>query len=215
MAAALWSLVEQGRSLLIAARCGGAGKSTLVTSLLDAMPPERPRCFARGVHQDQGELTRLKTGSAILVNEISPHMPIYCWGAALRDVMKCVSNGVQLLATIHADSVTEIVLQLRSDTPENPLEVVDSLGWAVFLEFAQDGHGTSRRVRALQQLAASNRERHAAVMSTGSGVDHLLETTGIDRQLVARRTALIEQLASSHPMKPNLPEFAAAMRAVA
>src|SRR5215211_1754230 len=79
MAAALWSLVEQGRSLLIAARCGGAGKSTLVTSLLDAVPPERPRCFARGVHQDQGELSRLKTGSAILVNEISPHMPIYCW----------------------------------------------------------------------------------------------------------------------------------------
>jgi hypothetical protein len=205
-AAAMWTLVEHGQSLVVATGPSGAGKTTLLTSLLDALPLERLRYFARGVYQDKRELDLLPPGSAILVNEISPHLPIYCWGTALRSVVRRGFDGMQILATIHADSVAEIRSQLVTSPSEVPTCFLDRLGWAVFIVVDQSGNQVCRRVRSIERIGTPEIAQKAMLTFDPSA--------GVSPQIVSRRTVKIEQLARGRS-SPARFEFAAAMREAA
>ena len=144
-AAHLWSLVEHGESVTVAAPASGIGKTTLLTALLDAIPQERPRRFVRGIHDDVSRDIPPGVPTALLVNEISPHLPIYCWGASLRSVLLRAAAGDQVLATMHAESATDVSESLTSAPLRLPRELIAAIGWIAVL-------GSDGRLRELTNL---------------------------------------------------------------
>ena len=141
----LWSLVARGNSVTIASSASGVGKTTLLTALLDAIPQERPRRFVRGIHDDISRDAPSGVPAALLVNEISPHLPIYCWGASLRSVLTRAAAGDQVLATMHAESATDVLESLTSAPLRLPRELIAAIGWIAVL-------GNDGRLRALTNL---------------------------------------------------------------
>lgn len=133
-ASLLWALVERGKSVTIAAPMSGAGKTTLLTALLEAVPSHRPRRIVRGIHDDVARDPPTNDRITMLVNEISPHLPFYCWGPALRSVLERAVAGDQLLATIHARSPKDVFETLAAAPLDLPKDLIAEIGWVAVLK---------------------------------------------------------------------------------
>ena len=73
--------VRRGRSVVVAALRSGTGKSTLAHALIAEVDPERSRVYVRGSYEPFDWLASSDPNrTTILVNEISDHLPVYCWG---------------------------------------------------------------------------------------------------------------------------------------
>lgn len=152
--AVLWAAMARRSSLAVAAGPSGAGKTTVLTALLEFLPAETRRIYLRGSFETFAFLsdpTVVPSASALLVNEISPHLPIYLWGPAVARALTAAERGFSLLATAHADSVAEFVGLLTG----SPLRVPTSLAAAFeFLVFLDRSAATpsGRRVREVSRL---------------------------------------------------------------
>lgn len=198
--ALLWTLVESGRSLTVAAGPSGAGKTTLLTSVLAAIPESRPRYVVRGVHERFADLSANLTNLALLVNEISPHLPIYAWGPVVRQVLDYGTKGCQVLSTIHARTTEEIVGQLAGPPLRLPLRSIAALSTIAFLDAEGDG---ARRVNRLQSLAYD-------ADTAGLRVSEV-DRSGLESALVERRVTILHELLGRD--KADDVEIGAAMRA--
>lgn len=206
IAAALWTLVESGRSLTVAAGPSGAGKTTLLTSLLDALPVSNHRYFVRGLYERFDRLRTHPAGeTALLVNEISPHLPIYAWGPVVRSLLEASMDGYQVLATIHARSIEEVVGQLGGYPLRIPSRYIAQLGTVVFLDAWENEQGVHRRVDSVVSLSYDHRQDALAVEPISDRESH--------SALVTRRAELIRTIAHD-ATQPGSDEFASAMRDV-
>lgn len=112
-AAILWLAIESRASLIIAAHPASAGKTTTLTALSDFLPPDTTRIYLRGGQETfawQGHADPAR--SYLLCNEISPHLPVYLWGMGVTRLFAAVEDGFGFGATMHADSVAEVVATL-------------------------------------------------------------------------------------------------------
>jgi len=152
MATALRDAVRAGESFVVAAGPSRVGKSTLANALAQELLPSVERIYVRGSYETFDFVAeRSAARRALLVNEISPHLPIYLWGSAARRTLRLAGDGGQLIATIHADSPEEVVYQLaRQPVGATPDEIA-ALGAIVFLgppaTDAKDPWRVSRIVR--------------------------------------------------------------------
>lgn len=107
--------IRQGGSLIVSAAGSNAGKSTLALALLDALSPSRERIYIRGTYEPFDWLpTADPTSTTLLVNEISPNLPIYCWGETATKVIALSGQGFQVIASMHATDTIDIAQQLTS-----------------------------------------------------------------------------------------------------
>ena len=154
-AALLWALLARRASLVVAAGPSGAGKTTLLTALLDFLPPGTRRIHVRGCYEPFDFLTETDpTASALLVNELSPHLPIYLWGSAVRRVLAAVRAGYQLAATAHAESVEQFIYTLAGYPLRIPAEEIAAIDLLLLLDAWLEGGTVRREVRAIVNLAA-------------------------------------------------------------
>jgi energy-coupling factor transporter ATP-binding protein EcfA2 len=146
LAGLLWLLVEARVPLVVAAGPSGTGKSTLLRALLDFLPPGtriqelagyaedfawlpeaatlgwRPHGFAgvaapAGRAADDAPVVAVDPSTTVLLaHELSDHLPIYTWGEVARIAVRALSLGYGMGATIHADSLEEVLDELA--TPE-------------------------------------------------------------------------------------------------
>jgi hypothetical protein len=142
--------VRNGGSLVVAALRSGTGKSTFAHALIDELPPERARIYVRG-HGETFEWMRNKPADSatLLVNEMSDHLPVYCWGRCAKRVLELAANGYQVIATVHADRPEALLALFR--TPEigaSDAEIV-ALNIVVFLDITPQGE---RRVAGIARL---------------------------------------------------------------
>jgi energy-coupling factor transporter ATP-binding protein EcfA2 len=153
-AAMLTLFLERRASLIVAAGPSGAGKTTLLTALLDALPPETQRIYLRGCYEpfDFLEATDPKT-STMLVNELSPHLPIYLWGPGVRRALQAVQIGYQLVGTAHATSVDEFIYSLAGYPLRIPAREITEIDLLVLLDAWLDGRSVRRQVRSIVYLA--------------------------------------------------------------
>ncbi len=152
-AALLWMLIERRASLVVAAGPSGAGKTTLLTALLEFLPAGTRRIYPRGCYEPFDFLGSTEPGaSALLVNEVSPHLPIYLWGPGVRRTLEAVRGGYQLLATAHALSVDEFVYSLAGYPLRVPAAEIAAIDLLVLLDAWFDGNGIRREVRAIVRL---------------------------------------------------------------
>jgi hypothetical protein len=101
-AANLWAALARRRSLAVVAGASGVGKTTLLTALLDFLPPETRRIYPRGCFETFTFLSDpapVAAETALLINEISPHLPVYLWGPAVGRMLKAADRGYTVLAT--------------------------------------------------------------------------------------------------------------------
>jgi hypothetical protein len=168
LAATLWLLIEARVPLVVAAGPSGTGKSTLLHSLLTFLPagtrivelagyaedfawlPEaaalgwRPHGFGgvapttRRAAGDEDARAVEPATTILLVHEFSDHLPIYTWGEVARIVVRALSLGYGLGATIHADSLEEVFEELGGPEVGLTADELSRLGIVLVLRAFRD-----------------------------------------------------------------------------
>jgi energy-coupling factor transporter ATP-binding protein EcfA2 len=168
LAALLWLLVEARVPLVVAAGPSGTGKSTLLHAFLELLPtgtriqelagyaedfawlPEagtlgwRPHGFG-GVAAPAGRATSPPVATPVepsttvlLVHEFSGHLPIYTWGEVARVAVRALSMGYGLGATIHADSLEEVLDELAGPEVGLTADELSRLGAVLVMRAFRD-----------------------------------------------------------------------------
>jgi hypothetical protein len=153
-AANLWAGLARRRSLAVVAGGSGVGKTTLLTALLDFLPSGTRRVYPRGCFETFAFLsdpTIDPLETALMINEISPHLPVYLWGPAVGRILEASLRGFMLLATAHADSVHDFVGALTGSPLHIRANQTAAFEFVVVLE-RDDGKQSGRRVRGVWRL---------------------------------------------------------------
>ena len=149
----LFNHVRTGGSVTVSAGPSGVGKSTLAHALAGAVDPGRDRVYIRGTHEPFDWQTTLAGASTtLLVNEISPHLPVYCWGESARTVLRLACGGYQLIATAHANSVDELAQMLRAAPISATIAQVVALDVVVFLDAADASRPAPGSVTSIMRI---------------------------------------------------------------
>ena len=130
------------------------GKTTLLTALLDFLPPNTRRVYPRGCFETFAFLSDPAINpsqTALLINEISPHLPVYLWGPAVGRILEAAQRGFMLLATAHADSVHEFVGALTGSPLRIPMARAAAFEFVVVME-RDESNLSGRRVRGVWRL---------------------------------------------------------------
>jgi len=173
-AAVLWTVIATRSSLIVAAGPSGAGKTTVLTALLDCLPPASERIYLRGRYESFAwEEGAEAAKSVLLVNEISPHLPIYLWDGGVRRLIDAADRGFQVLATAHATTVEELAFSLAGYPTRIRTPDLAALGVVAFLDARVEGDVVERRVRRVVALtrSADGRGLEATVLVERGAVD--------------------------------------------
>ena len=117
-AALLWLLVERRASIIVAAGPDLAGKTSLLTALVDLVPPWYEQVYLNGRDED---FSFMKNEDAdpgntyVLVPEFSDEAPAYIWGKPVLTLFRALGKGYSVLSTMHADSPEEVIASLQKD----------------------------------------------------------------------------------------------------
>jgi hypothetical protein len=155
--AVLWAALARRKSVVVVAGPSGVGKTTLLTALLDFLPPATRRIYLRGCFEAFAFLADAAIeprASVILANEISPHLPIYLWGPAVANSLAATERGFSLLATAHAESAAEFVGVLTGSPLRIPVSLVSAFEFVVDMGFTDDTP-SGRRVRNVSRLTGT------------------------------------------------------------
>ena len=132
--ATLWAVVSRRRSVMLASEAPQAGKTTLLSSLVDFLPDGTTGIFVRGWWEQYDWLDEVEPGTGyLLINEMSDHLPIYVWGRAARGALILAGKGWGLGATMHADSLPEALDSLRGSLGATD---ADLAGMTLYLQYS-------------------------------------------------------------------------------
>jgi hypothetical protein len=193
VAAILSLAMERGASMVLAADPPGAGKTTILTSLLAFAKPDASVYFTRG----WGETFRLPPHAPgdppiwMLINEISDHLPVYSWGPYVQKAFELMADGYSLASTMHAETVEGVIEQLTDDC-DVPARNVGHLAFVVpMFVGARDG----RRVRRVSELAVleplgPSYDRHTIAKWLPQSDTYEVLTTPAQLNALARRLGM-------------------------
>jgi energy-coupling factor transporter ATP-binding protein EcfA2 len=205
-AANLWAALARRRSLAVVAGASGVGKTTLLTALLDFLPPHTRRIYPRGCFETfafMSDPTVSPPETVLLINEISPHLPVYLWGPAVGRIVEAAQRGFGLMATAHADSVHNFVGALTGSPLHVPAAQTAAFEFVVVLE-RRETNPNGRHVRGVWRLRPIRDGVAIAYMSPRVPTQHDIsaqtQTHHVDpepwfpRQELARRQRILENL---------------------
>ena len=214
-AAQLWAALSRRRSVVVVASPSGAGKSTLLAALLEFLPAGTRRLYLRGCYETFSFLAIPEVNpdrSALLINEISPHLPVYLWGPAVSQALAAGRRGFTLLATAHAESVPDFVGKLTGSPLRIPATEVAAFEFVVVLA-PSDQVGSGRTVTGLWRLqgtpAGVGFERAPSVPEPApdDSATAISDTYWFPRREILARRQLLHELAagqlSSLPVVPS------------
>jgi hypothetical protein len=154
-AAVLWAALSRRCSLAVVAGPSGLGKTTLLSALLAFLPDGTRRVYLRGCFETFAFLADagIDAGqTALLVNEISPHLAVYLWGPAVHKVLAAAERGFAVLATAHAESATGFVASLTGSPLRVSPAAVAALDYVAVLERSA-ASASGRRVSGVWRLS--------------------------------------------------------------
>jgi hypothetical protein len=196
LAALLWLLVEARLPVIVAATRQRAGKTTLLEALLDFLPPATRRIDLAGVMETFDWLPHARElgwrGSAgpasepglrsldpattyLVAAELSDHTPAYTWGDHARIAIRALSIGYGLGATIHADSLEEVLDALHQSPVALTDDELSRLGVVLFLRLMPPPPGDAyagplRRVTSAHYVRPLSRDEHGHLQRLGPAV---------------------------------------------
>ena len=160
VAAFLWEVISRRSSIVVVAGPSGVGKTTLLTALTDFLPTNERLVVVRGVFDPLSFLDELEVepfAATALVNEISPHLPIYLWGPGVGRLLTS-RRRFRVFATAHASSTQDLVAQLAGYPLRVPLAGIARLDVVVRLEAWRDRGSVHRAVTEVTALDPSERD---------------------------------------------------------
>jgi hypothetical protein len=175
VAALLWNALSRRRSIVVAAGPRGVGKTTVLTALLDCLPPGTRRLYLRGCHETFAFLDDPAVdpaNSLLLVNEISANLPAYLWGPGVRRLLQSARCGFTFAATAHAATIEELIGQLAGYPLRVPLSELAAVKLAVFLTATAGGSDQRWQVDEVWTTALDSR-RGLTVRRVAAGGDVL------------------------------------------
>ncbi len=132
--ATLWAVVSRRRSVMLSSEAPQAGKTTLLSALVDLLPSDTTGIFVRGWWESYDWIDEIEPGTGyLLINEMSDHLPIYVWGRAARGALMLAGRGWGLGATMHADSLPEAVASLQGSLGATD---ADLAGLTIYLQYS-------------------------------------------------------------------------------
>lgn len=217
-AALLWLLVDRRSSILSAAGPQLAGKTTLLTTLLDLMPESVNKVLTRGEDEDFSFLSQTEPEeTCILVAELSNHTPAYLWGDSVKTLFDALDQDYSMVATMHADAPEEALDILRDYPVFIPDNQLHQLGVVVNLVLMYGEHELVRRVSGVTLLtpgpnlvplvdwdAENDSISHLSDSDSMNALaSHLgMESPGVEQSL-ARREATLRDWLSSGDLTPS------------
>jgi hypothetical protein len=186
LAATIWLLVEGRVPLIVAGEGSGAGRTTLLSALLDFVPagirivelrgaaetfdwlPQASELGWPGIaHRPASGPPTRPEDAVLLAVEVSDRGTEATWGEAARVAIRAASIGYGLAATIPAGSLDEVFAQLRAA----PVGLVDDelsrLGVVLVVLDTDDGR---RRVSAAHYVRPVARDAHGHLQRLGPAV---------------------------------------------
>jgi archaeal flagellar protein FlaI len=196
LAGLLWLLLEARVPIVVAAKAGRTGKSTLLEAILAFLPPGTRRQSLAGSAEDfewlpeaadlgwrhaapwrppdgrsldgRPDLGPAEPATTYLVAaELSNHLPTYTWGEQARVAVRAVSRGYGLGATIHADSLEEVFALLSGPAVGLTAEELSRLGLVLILRLVPGGQ---RRLTAGHYVRPVVRDAGGHVQRLGPAV---------------------------------------------
>ncbi len=132
--ATLWAAVSRRRGVMLSSEAPQAGKTTMLSALVDFLPEDTTGIFVRGWAEEYDWLDEIPAGTGyLLINEMSDHLPIYVWGRAARGALVLAGKGWGLGATMHADSLPEALDSLRTSLGATD---ADLAGMTIYLQYS-------------------------------------------------------------------------------
>jgi hypothetical protein len=179
--ATLWAVVSRRRSVMLSSEAPQAGKTTLLSALVDFLPDDTTGIFVRGWWEEYDWLDEIEPGTGyLLINEMSDHLPIYVWGRAARGALMLAGKGWGLGATMHADSLPEAI-----DALQHQLGATDAdlAGLTVYLQYSAylTPAGMYRRVEEAWHLRLDEAGRLAPVRLAALEGERSPRLTGAQR----------------------------------
>ncbi|MCM8749888.1 type II secretion system protein E [Thermomicrobiaceae bacterium CFH 74404] len=230
VAAFLWIAVEHHATVIVAAPEPRAGKTTLLTALLDLIPPNTTRRYLRGWYErfefvDQDDPAR----TYLLCNEISSHLPIYLWGRGVRRLFELLQNGFAMATTVHAGGAREVLDLFRGFPLEVPEPHLASIDLVLTLGVGLGSRGPVRRLMRMEaplpadgrlgiQVLAERMTPLSPLVSNPAALVRLLaERFGIERraasaELARRERVLLHWLAQGITSREAVRQAVAAYR---
>jgi len=171
LAALLWLMMERRASIVVAATPPMAGKTTVLTALIDLLPPDTETVFTQGRYETFAFLDRTEPSRAyILCNEISPDLSVYLWGRPVRRLFEALPLGYGLGTTMHADSVNEVISILQAEPLGVPAHLVAYLTLVLVLQVTHGSREVRRRIRDISLIGPSAQDGLAiSVLATWDG----------------------------------------------
>ncbi|MGA7670745.1 MAG: hypothetical protein WBW04_10010 [Nitrolancea sp.] len=214
VAAFLWMAVEARASLVVASTIEDAGKTTMLTALLDFLPAEVETIYLRGWYERFDFLDSRDPGTTyLLCNEISNNLPTYLWGNGVLRLFESAQRGFSLATTIHVDTASEMIDALASFPLEVPRRLLANIDFVVSLSGGSRSSKYLRRLMRVEVLKLDGDDVAVETISerdvllsplvsrTGRMIGVLTERFGIDRDYAtsefARREQFLEQLQRS------------------
>ncbi len=109
LASILWLMMEHRASVLVVAGPNMAGKSTLLNTLLDFLPPQVKQIHLDGMYEDFTFLKRAIPNKTYMVASEINWYGFYLWGEEARRAFELIAHGYALGSTMHAQTVEEAV----------------------------------------------------------------------------------------------------------
>jgi len=141
-AARMIGRLGSGSSLLVGARPGGAGKTTVMGAFLGMLPSVRAVRLA----DDRTGWERSLPGDLVVAYEIGEgDYEGYLWGRELRALTELGRAGVRIAANLHADTLEEARSQIVQENGA-PEEGLAAFGMFVPLRVQRGARGIQRTV---------------------------------------------------------------------
>jgi energy-coupling factor transporter ATP-binding protein EcfA2 len=161
MAAYAMRAMAEGASLLTAARPGGAGKTTLMASLLGLLPPDVPLVTVDSSRIIHDGLQRSAAEPACyLAHEIgSGDWFGYIWGRDVASFLSLIDGKRRIASCLHADTLEELTGILCSPPLRVARETLGRVGLILFMHVAPGPRGYHRRVASFWEADGQDGHR--------------------------------------------------------
>ena len=150
LAAMLWLLFDRGSSVIFASEEKSAGKTSMLSALIDFIPPNYQKSYVYGPKFESPEQEEGLTKTYLLIPGISDTHESNLWKSDVAKMLKWSNDGGPFGTTMYAGSPEHVIRVFSTSPLKVPNKALSKIGVIVIVDaISTGGRSVSRRVREL------------------------------------------------------------------